>query len=119
MIRKKKMTKDHDIIELKKLSGRQLDEFCTYWNSGPVHDGRKQKTKGISVEKDRDYRKDFYRQHLLSDGWAVYRHKHDDLLMLSENGALRLKGNAEEILGLLNNLLKLPTRLSNEKPYKQ
>ena len=46
MIRKKKMTKDHDIIELKKLSGRQLDEFCTYWNSGPVHDGRKQKTKG-------------------------------------------------------------------------
>ena len=105
MIREKKMTKDHDIIELKKLSGRQLDEFCTYWNSGPVHGGRKQKTKGISVEKDRDYRKGFYRQHLLSDGWAVYRHKHDDLLMLSENGALRLKGNAEEILGLLNNLV--------------
>ena len=111
------MTKNHSIARLKNLSAGQLDEFCIYWNSGPVHDGSRQKAKGITICKDQDYQKGFYRQYLLSDGWAVYLHRHDDLLILSENDTVRLKGSAKEIVGLLYNivltdqaLLRIPER---------
>ena len=99
------MTKNHSIARLKNLSAGQLDEFCIYWNSGPVHDGSRQKAKGITICKDQDYQKGFYRQYLLSDGWAVYLHRHDDLLILSENDTVRLKGSAKEIVGLLYNIV--------------
>ena len=95
------MMKNQKIARLKNLSAGQLDEFCIYWNSGPVHDGSRQKAKGITIYKDQDYQKGFYRQYLLSDGWAVYLHRHDDLLILSENDTVRLKGSAKEIVGLL------------------
>ena len=99
------MTKNQKIARLKNLSAEQLDEFCIYWNSGPVHDGSRQKAKGIKICKDQDYQKGFYRQYLLSDGWAVYIHRHDDLLILSENDTVRLKGSAKEIVGLLYNIV--------------
>lgn len=99
------MTKNNKIARLKKLSAEQLDEFCIYWNSGPVHDGSRQKAKESKVYKDQDYQKGFYREYPLSDGWAVYLHRHDDLLILSENETVRLKGSAKQIVGLLYNLV--------------
>ena len=99
------MTKTQNIAQLKKLSSKQLDEFCIYWNSGPVHDGTEKKFQETRVEQDPDYQKGFYRKHLLADGWAVYIHNHDDLMILGENDTIRLKGSEKKICGLLYNLV--------------
>ena len=54
--RRKAMTKNHYINELKNLSCRQLDEFCIYWNSGPVNDGTEQKARGDRITDNPDFR---------------------------------------------------------------
>lgn len=108
------MIKDRDLSNLKKLSGRQLDEFCVYWNSGPVRDGSKEKTRGLKIESIPDYRRGFYKRHGLSDGWILYDHKFDDLLLLcEEEGIVRLKGNSREITGLLLNIVCTEQALEN------
>ncbi len=114
------MTKNVDILNLKKLSGSQLDEFCVYWNSGPVWDGDEQKTKGKKVEHSLDYRKELYNAHALSDGWSFYDHKYDDIVLFRDDQkTVRLRGNGSEIVGLLLNILNTRQTLENirEREY--
>ncbi len=114
------MIKDRDISNLKRLSGKQLDEFCVYWNSGPARDGNEKKAKGLGVDSDPDYRKGNYRQYTLTDGWTLYNHRHAErLLLCDEDGTVRLKGNAKEIVGLLLNIVftEQALRAIPEKEY--
>ena len=105
---------DQDMENLSELSGRQLHEFCLYWNSGPVSDGSENIRKGSMINSDRDYRKGYYRRHRLSDGWHLYDHKLGDLVILcDEDEKIRLKGNREEIIGLLRNMVYTGRALRN------
>ena len=105
---------DQDMENLSELSGRQLHQFCLYWNSGPVSDGSENIRKGSMINSDRDYRKGYYRRHRLSDGWHLYDHKLGDLVILcDEDEKIRLKGNREEIIGLLRNMVYTGRALRN------
>ena len=117
--RRKAMTKNHYINELKNLSCRQLDEFCIYWNSGPVNDGTEQKARGDRITDNPDFRSGFFREYPLSDGWSLYIHRHDHYLILTEDGVIRLRGNEDEIIGLLYNLVLTETALQKipEREY--
>ena len=105
---------DQDMEKLSELTGWQLHEFCLYWNPGPVRDGSENIRKGSMINSDRDYRKGYYRRHRLSDGWHLYDHKLGDLVILcDEDEKIRLKGNREEIIGLLRNMVYTRRALRN------
>lgn len=99
------MIKERDIANLNILSAKQLDEFCLYWNTGLARDAVKEKAKAVKLENEPDYLRGFYRCYEISNGWTFYDHRYDSLCLLcDEDGAVRLKGNPIEIVGLLSNM---------------
>ena len=114
------MTKNSNIKYLKKLSARQLEEFCAYWNSGPVHDGSELKARGIKAGSSPQYQEGLYDRHELSDGWSLYDHKYDNLVILSdEDDIVRLKGNGSGVVGLMLNIVNTQKTLKKvpEREY--
>lgn len=92
------------ILTLQKLHSYHLNEFCSYWNSGPVSDGSEQKTNTTTVFNDPDYKQGHYKRYELSDGWTIYVHSYDEkVLLCDEHDIIRVRGNTDEIIGLLLN----------------
>ena len=99
------MIKERDIANLNILSAKQLDEFCLYWNTGPTRDAVKEKAKAIKLGNEPDYLRGFYESYEISNGWTFCDHRYDSrCLLCDEDGAVRLKGNSVEIVGLLSNM---------------
>ena len=99
------MIKERDIANLNTLSGKQLGEFCRYWNTGPGRDAEKENSKVTKLDSEPDYQKGFYKIFRLSNEWTFCDHRYDQLCLLcDENDTVRLRGNSVEIVGLLLNM---------------
>ena len=61
------MIKERDIANLNTLSGKQLGEFCRYWNTGPGRDAEKENSKVTKLDSEPDYQKGFYKIFRLSN----------------------------------------------------
>ena len=97
------MIKTCDIEKLNRITCSQLEDFCTYWNSNDSRDGGR--IKYANPESYSNYPNSYYRKYPLLNQWTVYEYYYDDYVLLGdENGNIRLKGNTEEIIGLLLNL---------------
>ncbi len=100
------MIKERDISNLNILSGKQLEEFCLYWNSGPGRDAAPEKAKAVMLGSDPDYQSGFYTCYKLSNEWTFCDHRYDHLCILcDENDIVRLKGDSVGIVGLLLNMV--------------
>ena len=114
------MIEEREINNLNILTGRQLDEFCMYWNSGPGRDEEKLRAGAARLENEPDFHKGLYQSFRLSNGWTFCDHKYiHRCILLDEKDTARLKGNSLEIAGLLLNMAITEQTLSHiqEKEY--
>ena len=114
------MIEEREINNLNILTGRQLDEFCMYWNSGPGRDEEKLRAGAARLENEPDFHKGLYQSFRLSNGWTFCDHKYiHRCILLDEKDTARLKGNSLEIAGLLLNMANTEQTLSHiqEKEY--